>query len=104
MQASCIVFTALCSVIFLRRKLNSLHIRGIGAAVAGVGVVSYAGLIYARNQASTPHMAPAMTSATLEGSPLPPHATHLLLGVSLTLVSQVTQVSLRLRPYSVYNI
>lgn len=92
MQASCIIFTALFSAVFLNRKLNSLHLRGITAAVVGVGVVSYAGLVYTRNQKLPPHLAPAMASAAGGATGLPAHATHLLLGVSLTLASQVCQV------------
>eukprot|EP00892_Ulva_mutabilis_P004712 jgi/Ulvmu1/2612/UM014_0063.1 len=87
-QASCIIFTALCSVAFLQLKLNNLHVHGIISGVAGVGVVSYAGFIYARNQAGVG--APGAPAAG-DGPTLATHATDLLLGVSLTMASQLTQ-------------
>ena len=104
-QASCIIFTAMCSVLFLHRKLNSLHVRGIIAAVAGVGVVSYAGFIYARNQAVPPRMLPVLASSDGQGSKVEVHV-NLLVGVLLTLASQFAQVlrSLKttlLRQYSI---
>jgi drug/metabolite transporter (DMT)-like permease len=49
-QAACIVFTALASVVVLHRRLNHLHIEGIFAALVGVAIVTVAGLIYADDE------------------------------------------------------
>lgn len=92
MQASCIIFTALCSVTILRRKLNALHLWAISAAVLGVLVVSYAGLLHAKNAAVLQHTRPEAAGVPDEGSAVPAHAARLVLGVSLTLASQFTQV------------
>jgi drug/metabolite transporter (DMT)-like permease len=61
-QASCIIFTAVCSVVaFPGRKLNSLHIRGIFASMAGVGIVSLAGYVYTLD---SEHQASSLLSIT----------------------------------------
>ena len=103
-QSSCIIFTSACSVLFLHRPLNALHIRGIAASMLGVVIVTFAGLIYTHDQVkhlhphqeltddlawdsddSAQHMVGASLTKSVHGK------AKLLLGISLTLCAQLAQ-------------
>jgi drug/metabolite transporter (DMT)-like permease len=119
-QSSCIIFTALCSVLFLKRKLNGLHLKGIAASMVGIGIVTGAGMIYTHNSKSKTTSSALLDSlsvadATAGGAGLDdldglgwaelaarelrrrlPHielsgAVELVTGVAITLVAQLAQ-------------
>ena len=81
-QASCIIFTAACTVLaFPGRKLNSLHIRGIVASMVGVGIVSIAGYVYSLDvqQLALHSVLNAPTPYLLNAPPPYPLSSHLSL-------------------------
>ena len=53
-QGSCIMFTALCSRLFLKRPINRLHARGIALSTLGIVAVAVAGYIYSRENKEPP--------------------------------------------------
>lgn len=65
-QGSCIVFTALCSRVLLKRPMNRLHVRGIALSMLGITIVAVAGYIYSREDSHVPIPGPG--PARLHGS------------------------------------
>lgn len=104
LQSSCILFTAACSVILLKRKLNSLHVRGIAAALLGISLVAAAGVLDSEHATAPATLASpgsdldgAPSSGWMQGphmerkAPAPHHAYAAAFGIGLTLLSQLVQ-------------
>ena len=96
-QSSCIIFTALCSLLLLHRRLNRLHLQGIGTVLLGIALVTIAGIIYTdHNNAAARQLAGVHND--VQASDTPHSVAHrlssrarLLSGVLLTLVAQLAQ-------------